>query len=92
MEVSNWMLVNGIKKHLRKAKGNWTDELPQVLWSERTTPRTSTNEAPFSLAYGTEEVLPTKLMIGLIRTTHFQSQENDKDLRQNLDLLEERRA
>ena len=38
IEVSNRTLVQGIKKWLVKAKGNWVDELPEVLWSYRTTP------------------------------------------------------
>ena len=57
-EVSNRTIVNGIKKRLGKAKGNWAEEIPMVLWSYRTTPRKSTRETPFSLTYGTEAMLP----------------------------------
>lgn len=32
-EVSNQTFINGIKKQPGKAKGNWAEELPTVLWS-----------------------------------------------------------
>ncbi|XP_057803371.1 uncharacterized protein LOC131018675 [Salvia miltiorrhiza] len=51
-ESSNKTIMNTLKKRLEKAKGRWADELPGVLWSYRTTTRTSTGETPFSLAYG----------------------------------------
>ena len=75
-EVSNRTLVQGIKKQLGKANGNQVDKLPEFLWSYQTTPRTSTKETPFSLAYGAE---------------YCQEQENDDNQRENLDLLEEQR-
>lgn len=56
-EVSNRTLVNGIKKLLGKAKGNWVEELPSILWSYKMTPRVSTKETLFILTYGTEEML-----------------------------------
>ncbi|GKC51193.1 reverse transcriptase domain-containing protein [Tanacetum coccineum] len=36
----------------------WVDELPQVLWAHRTTPKSSNGEIPFSLVYGSEVVIP----------------------------------
>lgn len=45
--------MNEIKKQLGKEKGNWVDELYEVLWLYMTTPRTSMKETPFSIAYGT---------------------------------------
>ena len=35
----------------------WPAELPFVLWSCKTTPRTHTGESPFSLAFGPEAVI-----------------------------------
>ncbi|KAI3523816.1 hypothetical protein L1887_02241 [Cichorium endivia] len=90
-EVSNRTLVMGLKKRLGKAKGCWVEELPTVLWSYRTTPRTSTNETPFKLTYGTEAVLPPEIFIGSLRTTEFTEEKNNQDLRLNLDILEEKR-
>uniref|UniRef100_A0A2N9I3L0 Integrase catalytic domain-containing protein n=1 Tax=Fagus sylvatica TaxID=28930 RepID=A0A2N9I3L0_FAGSY len=62
-EASNKTVLDGIKKRLEDAKGRWVEELPNVLWTFRTTPRRSTGETPFSLAYGSEAVIP--LEIGL---------------------------
>ncbi|KAL0407307.1 UNVERIFIED_CONTAM: hypothetical protein Slati_4044600 [Sesamum latifolium] len=42
------ILVQGIKKKLDRAGGNWIEELTSVLWSYRTTPRGSTGESPFT--------------------------------------------
>ncbi|XP_038697948.1 uncharacterized protein LOC119995499 [Tripterygium wilfordii] len=41
-EATNKTIVNTLKKRLEKAKVAWADELPGVLWSYRTTVRTST--------------------------------------------------
>ena len=91
-EVSNRTIIGGLKRRLGEtARGGWTDELPTVLWSYRTTPRTPTGETPFSLTYGTEAVLPAELEVGTIRTTYFNEENNAEELRHNLDLLEEKR-
>ncbi|KAL0292013.1 UNVERIFIED_CONTAM: hypothetical protein Sradi_7005700 [Sesamum radiatum] len=49
VEVTNRILVQGIKSRLDRVGGNWTEELTSVLWAYRTTPRGSTGESPFSL-------------------------------------------
>uniref|UniRef100_A0A2N9F1Z8 Uncharacterized protein n=1 Tax=Fagus sylvatica TaxID=28930 RepID=A0A2N9F1Z8_FAGSY len=38
-EASNKTVLDGIKKRLEDAKGRWVEELPNVLWTFRTTPR-----------------------------------------------------
>ena len=50
-EFSNKTLLDGIKKSLEKAKGRWVEELPSILCTYRTTPRSSIGETPFSLTY-----------------------------------------
>uniref|UniRef100_A0A2N9FB44 Integrase catalytic domain-containing protein n=1 Tax=Fagus sylvatica TaxID=28930 RepID=A0A2N9FB44_FAGSY len=55
-ESSNKTILNGIKKRLEEAKGRWVEELPTILWTFRTTPRSSTGETPFSLTYGLEDM------------------------------------
>ncbi|KAI3691317.1 hypothetical protein L2E82_49639 [Cichorium intybus] len=90
-EVSNRTLMMGLKKRLGKAKGCWVEELPTVLWSYRTTPRTSIKKTPFKLTYGTEAVLPPEIFVGSLRTTEFTEEKNNQDHRLNLDILEEKR-
>ena len=39
-EASNKIIVNNLKKRLDKKKGRWAEELPFVLWADRTTAKT----------------------------------------------------
>ncbi|KAL0416739.1 UNVERIFIED_CONTAM: hypothetical protein Slati_3505800 [Sesamum latifolium] len=38
VEVTNRILVQGIKRRLERVGGNWAEELTSVLWAYRTTP------------------------------------------------------
>ncbi|XP_071714536.1 uncharacterized protein [Rutidosis leptorrhynchoides] len=60
-EVTNRDIVAGIKARLGHCRIGWVDELPKVLWENRTTPKPSTGETLFSLVYGTEAVVPTEI-------------------------------
>ncbi|KAL0433973.1 UNVERIFIED_CONTAM: putative enzymatic polyprotein [Sesamum latifolium] len=71
VEVTNRILVQGIKRRLERVGENWTEELTSVLWAYRTTPRGSTGESPFSLVYGTEAIIPAELGIPSHRVMHF---------------------
>ena len=90
-EVSNKVILDGIKKRLEEAKGKWVEELPSVMWTHRTTRRRSTGETPFALAYGVETVIPLEFGLPTTRTTEFDVEENESSLRMDLNLVEERR-
>uniref|UniRef100_A0A2N9J0D1 Reverse transcriptase n=1 Tax=Fagus sylvatica TaxID=28930 RepID=A0A2N9J0D1_FAGSY len=90
-EVSNKVILDGIKKRLEEAKGRWVEELPSVMWTHRTTKRRSTGETPFALAYGVEAVIPLEVGLPTTRTTEFDIDENESSLRMDLNLVEERR-
>jgi ribonuclease HI len=90
-EASNKTVLDGIKKRLEDAKGRWVEELPNVLWTFRTTPRRSTGETPFSLAYGSEAVIPLEIGLPTLRTSEWEPTRNNLAQSQALDLLEERR-
>ena len=62
-----------------------------MLWAHRTTPRRSTGESPFALAYGTDAVIPLEVGLPGVRTTAFQQGGNDEALAASLDFLPERR-
>nr|GEU34554.1 reverse transcriptase domain-containing protein [Tanacetum cinerariifolium] len=53
--------------------------------------KSSHGDTPFSLTYGTEAVIPTEIGMPTYRTAAVNVVNNDKELRLNLDLLEERR-
>ena len=57
VEAVNKIIKYNLKTKLEEHKGLWASELPKVLWAYRTTSRTSTREAPFSLAYGVEAMI-----------------------------------
>ncbi|XP_009389876.1 uncharacterized protein LOC103976409 [Musa acuminata AAA Group] len=91
-EVTNRSILDGLKRRISTARTGWTDELPSVLWALRTTPKTATGESPYSLAFGTEAVLPHEVTIATLRTKSYDEGTSDEGLRAALDLLEERRA
>ncbi|KAL0417081.1 UNVERIFIED_CONTAM: hypothetical protein Slati_3540000 [Sesamum latifolium] len=91
VEVTNRILVQGIKRRLERIGGNWAEELTSVLWAYRTTPRGSTGESPFSLVYGTEAIIPAELGLPSHRVMNFSEECNENLLRENLDLIEDLR-
>jgi len=62
------MILQGLKpriyNRLKKFGKKWVAQLSSVLWSVRTTPSRATKYTPFSMAYGSEAVLPTDLEYG----------------------------
>ena len=88
-ELTNKTVIKIIKKRLKKAKGLRPDELPGVFWAYRTTARTSTGETPFSLAYGTEAVIPVECGIPSARYMWLDEDSNRELLNHNLDAIDE---
>ena len=88
-EVANRSLLKIIKTRLEGAKGIWSDELPGVLWAYRTTVRTPTGETPFKLAYGSEAVIPVEVHMANHKVMGYRDEENEEQLRFNLDLIDE---
>ena len=62
--------------------------MPNVLWAYRTMARTLTGETPFRLTYGTEAVFLIKVGVTSIRREMFQEENNDNQLRVNLDCID----
>nr|GEY86447.1 reverse transcriptase domain-containing protein [Tanacetum cinerariifolium] len=91
VERVNRSLGEGIKARLREGNKNWVAELPHVLWAHRTMIKTSHDDTPFSLTYGTEAVIPAEIEMPTYRTTVVDVVNNDEELLLNLDLLEEHR-
>ena len=88
-EVMNRTPLKIIKAKLDDAKGVWPKELPNVLWAYRTTARTPTRETPFRLTYGNEAVILVEVGITSTRRKMFHEEDNDDQLRVNLDCLDE---
>ena len=84
-EAVNKTDLNGLKRRLDGAKGRWAEELPNVLWAYRTTPRRSTGETPFSLTYGAEAVIPTEVSLYSARVAGFDPVQNANLMMEHLD-------
>ena len=61
MEVTNRIIMQGLKRRLDEKKENWVEELNNVIWAYRTTPRTSIGEMSFRLTYGIDAVILVKI-------------------------------
>ena len=55
----------------------------------RTIVRTPTRETPFKLAYGSEAIIPEEVHMANHRVKKYQAEENEEQLRLNLDLMDE---
>ncbi|GAU50120.1 hypothetical protein TSUD_192410 [Trifolium subterraneum] len=92
-EAANRVLLRGLRRRMGASKGNWTEELHNVLWSYRTTPHSTTGETPFRLTYGTEAVIPVEIGEPSSRIEYpLEEDINDELLREELDLVEELRT
>ena len=90
-EAVNKAILNGLKRRLDGAKGNWAEELPNVLWAYRTTPRRSTGETQFSLTYEAEAVIPAEVNMCSTQIGGFNPIQNELMMVEHLDLLEKYR-
>ena len=88
VEVTNREIIKGMEKRLGRNHRGWMDELPLVLWANKTTPKRSNGETPFSLAFGTEAVVPAEFQVSTHRMINTDG--NEDELRIDLDLREER--
>ncbi|GAU38515.1 hypothetical protein TSUD_396320 [Trifolium subterraneum] len=92
-EAVNRVILRGLRQRMGASKGNWTEELHNVLWSYRTTPHSTTGETPFRLTYGTEAVIPVEMGEPSSRIEYPHEEDiNDELLREELDLVEELRT
>jgi len=83
--------LRDLKRRLEKAKGNWLEEIPRILWSYHTTPQSTTKETPFSLVYGSDAMIPVEEQKNSPRFQSFFVEESNEGRRMTLDLLEEAR-
>ncbi|XP_074299382.1 uncharacterized protein LOC141630466 [Silene latifolia] len=62
-ESSSKIIVKNLRKKLEEIGGKWAEELPLVLWADRTTPKVATGQTPFSLVFEVEAVIPSKVRV-----------------------------
>ena len=91
-EAVNKIIKHTLKAKLEESKGNWPEELPNVLWSYNTTPRSTMGETPFVLTYGCEAMVPVEVGAGSFRRDHYDAEVNEVNHRLYLDMVEEVRT
>nr|GEW90155.1 reverse transcriptase domain-containing protein [Tanacetum cinerariifolium] len=91
IERANRSLGEGIKARLDARRKNWMEGLSHVLWAHRTMIKSSNEDTPFSLTYGTKAVISTEIGMPTLRTAEVDLVQNNEALKINLDLLQERR-
>ncbi|XP_076885112.1 uncharacterized protein LOC143534534 [Bidens hawaiensis] len=93
-KTTNFYVAWGIKmiismpKKLGTKKGKWAEELPSVLWVNRTTSKNATGQTHFSLVFGTKAMIPTEIMIPTARSCLQNPETNNQDLPDNLDMVD----
>ncbi|XP_058203092.1 uncharacterized protein LOC131317571 [Rhododendron vialii] len=90
-EATNKTVCAGIKRRLDSKRGKWAEELPRVLWAYRSTPRRSTGQTPFAMAFGMEAVIPLESKFPTLRTETFDLESNNDAVATELILAEEKR-
>ena len=89
-EVTIRTLKSALKTKLENLKGKWVEYLPEVLWADRTTRKSATQETPFALAFGIEAVDPVEVELKSPRIELANIKHNEEALCLNLDLIEEK--
>ena len=95
VEKANGLVGAGIKKRLmsplERAAGAWADELPSILWSLCTRPKSSTGYTPFFMVHGAEAVLPAEVRHQAPRVVAYSEAESTAALEDAVDTLDEAR-
>ena len=89
VESANNNILKSLKKRLNDSKGLWVEELPSTLWTIRIIVHSETSDTLFNLKFGSDAIIPVEIGINSLRVAHFDPEQNEPNLRANLDLLEE---
>ena len=90
VEVTIITLKVALKTKLNDLKGKWVEYLPEALWAYRTTRKSTTQETPLALAFGTEAVALVEIGLKSPRIELANMEHNEEALRLNRDLLDEK--
>nr|KYP47820.1 Transposon Ty3-I Gag-Pol polyprotein [Cajanus cajan] len=90
-KATNKVILRELKKRLGSDKGQWVDELPNILWAYQCTPQSTTQEPPYKLTYGADAMILVEVGEMSHRHHTFDSKQNDQEMAVNLDLIDELR-
>ncbi|XP_020205351.1 uncharacterized protein LOC109790579 [Cajanus cajan] len=75
-KAANKVILRELKKRLGSAKGQWVDELPNILWVYHCTPQSITQETPYRLTYGADAMISIEVDETSHRRHTFDSEQN----------------
>ncbi|XP_074377924.1 uncharacterized protein LOC141719443 [Apium graveolens] len=90
-EVVNKIIKHTLKTKLEERKVNWPKELPKVLWSYNTTPRSTTRESSLMLTYGFDTMVPVEVGSGSLRRDCYAEEDAEINQKLHWNFLEEMR-
>ncbi|XP_074299453.1 uncharacterized protein LOC141630558 [Silene latifolia] len=88
-ESSNKIIVENLQKRLEELGAKWADELPLVLWSDRTTPKVATSQTPYRLVFGGEAVIPSEVLVPTHTDGCQTAEQNQIEMARSLDTIDE---
>ena len=62
-ESTNKNLIRILKKTVIENQRSWHSALPNALWADRVTPKSSIGVSLYTLVYGKESILPPNIML-----------------------------
>ncbi|XP_074305932.1 uncharacterized protein LOC141641158 [Silene latifolia] len=83
-ESNNKVVINCLKKKLKSKRGRWAEERLLVLWADRTHPKTSTCQTPYSLVYSCEAVIHVEVHVPTSRYSLNKIEANADLMQDNL--------
>ncbi|XP_074327311.1 uncharacterized protein LOC141665235 [Apium graveolens] len=88
-EVANRIILDGLKKRVKRSTNNWVDEFLPILWAYRTTCKVITEATPFMLAYGDKAIVPLEITHESPRDEVYEPETNEEGMKLALDLIDE---
>jgi len=88
IEAFNKTINKLLKNFVSKSQRDWDKKLGECLWAYRTTVRTPTKAAPFSLVYKCEAILPLEIQISSLRVALATKMMNEEKHRMRFEGLE----
>ncbi|XP_022843238.1 uncharacterized protein K02A2.6-like [Olea europaea var. sylvestris] len=85
-QATNRIILQGLHTRIGDARGSWSDKLPSILWTYRTSHRIATGETLFMLAFDIEATILVEVRLPSQRRLEL---EGAGCTTEHLDLLEE---
>ncbi|XP_074346832.1 uncharacterized protein LOC141685637 [Apium graveolens] len=89
VDVTNRMILDGLKKRVECSKNTWVNELLHILWAYCATYKVTTEATISMLAYGAEITVPMEITLGSPWVEAYEPETNEEVMRLALNLINE---